>query len=529
MPSAELLELYARGLGVIDEAHLEFGSGLNVITGETGAGKTLLLGALTLCLGADASSTRHALSDDVRVAAVFRTRNGEEVVFGRESGANRRVRSTLNGVATSVEALRAAAESLVTIHGQHDSLTLRNRSDVLRLIDDFGAVDTSELERVRRRIAEAVRLRQANGGDEATRRREIDLLSFQLAEFDAANLTSPDELDLALERLRDWSTLRDGRIAVIEAIEALDGERDGAILADFASSIGSIPAVASLAEVVATLRASLDAARDAVHDLRTFLESDEVDVEAIERLERRVEVLQRIARKYGGSLLDAFQSRESLRQEFSRLTGAEAELVRLDQELHDLHESETKLAALARRDREVAASSLSHAIVNQLPRVALASALVRVVTDGEDGSLAEMLFAPNPGRAEGPVQTMASGGELSRLLLAVALVSASDGVVTVFDEVDAGIGGKVAEQIGDCLAEVARDRQVLAVTHLASVAARADHQFVIEKSVEAGMTTTSVREVTGEDRVSEIARMLAGDHLSEEARALAQRMLDTGS
>lgn len=529
MPNAELLELYARGLGVIDEARLEFGPGLNVITGETGAGKTLLLGALTLCLGADAASARHALGEDVRVAAVLRDRHGDEVVFGRESGSSRRVRSTLNGVATSAEALRVAGESLVTIHGQHDSLTLRNRADVLALIDGFGHVDTSELDRTRRRIGELTRLREVLGGDAATRQRELELLDFQLEELQAANLTSVSELDDSLELLRTWSSMRDGRAAVVAAIESLDGDQEEAVLASFARSIAAVTPVAGLEEAVATLRASLASARDALHDLRAFAERDDVDPETLARLEARVALLQRLARKYGGSLTEVVRTSETLQRERERLTNAEAELVGLDQELRDLEVRQVDLAATARLEREGAAAALSAALGAQLARVALANASVRLVVDGVDGAEAQMLFTPNPGRPEGPVQALASGGELSRLLLAVALVSVSDGVVTVFDEIDAGIGGQVAEQIGDCLAEVARDRQVLAVTHLASIAARADHQFVIEKRIAADATTTEVREVTGPDRVSEIARMLAGDHRSDEARALAERMLSAAS
>ncbi len=529
MPNAELLELYARGLGVIDEARVEFGPGLNVITGETGAGKTLLLGALTLCLGADAGSTRHALGDDVRVAAVLRDRDGDEVVFGRESGAARRVRSTLNGVATSAEALRVAGAALVTIHGQHDSLTLRNRSDVLTLLDGFGDVDTGELDRTRRRISEATRRREVLGGDEASRQRELELVNFQLEEIEAANLTSANELDEALELLRVWSSARDGRVAVIEVIESLDGDDEGAVLASFARAVGVVAPLAGLEETVATLRAALASARDAVHELREFVDRDEVDPETLARLETRVDVLQRLARKYGGSVAEVFRTRETLERERDRLTNAHSEVIALDQELEDLQSREATLAAAVRRDRERAATAFCAALGAQLPRVALAGAAVRVEVNGADGSEVQLLFTPNPGRPEGPVQALASGGELSRLLLAVALVSVSDGVVTVFDEVDAGIGGQVAEQIGDCLAEVARDRQVLAVTHLASVAARADHQFVIEKRTVAGATTTTVREVSGPDRVSEIARMLAGDHRSEEARALAERMLSAAS
>jgi DNA repair protein RecN (Recombination protein N) len=159
--------------------------------------------------------------------------------------------------------------------------------------------------------------------------------------------------------------------------------------------------------------------------------------------------------------------------------------------------------------------------------VALANASLRFDVDGDDGSEAQILFTPNPGLPEGPLQALASGGELSRVLLALSLETAHEDVVAVFDEIDAGVGGQVAQQIGQCLKEVGQQQQVLAVTHLASVAAKADHHFVIEKTIRGASTSTSVRPVAGEERVLEIARMLAGDEITDEAKALAHRLLET--
>ncbi len=525
MPNAQLVELYARGLGIIESARLEFGPGLNVITGETGAGKTLLLGALNLCVGSDATVSKQAFGDDLRVAAIFRDREGAEVVLSRESGANRRLRSAINGVATSVEGLRAMALPLVAIHGQQDSLTLRQRSDVLGLIDEFGAVDTVDLGDVRRRLAEARELRDSFGGDEGRRQRELDLIAYQIAELEAAHLTSSTELDDALMTLQRWTEIRDGRASILAAIEALDGDHELAILNQFARVLATIPASETLDKTVGELRSALATGRDAVSGLRSFLDGDGVDRAAFDALERRVEQLQNLARKYGGSLANATATLRALVIDRERLETAAERLGAIDKEIVDLEASEVELARHARRDREFAATRLTDAVRHQLARVALPGASIRFRVSGDDGSLADFLFTPNVGHPEGPVQALASGGELSRLLLAVALVTVSDGVVTVFDEVDAGIGGQVAQQIGSCLAELATDRQVLAVTHLASVAAMADHHFAIEKRVAQGRTTTTVREVLGDERVGEIARMLAGDHRTDEARALAARLL----
>jgi DNA repair protein RecN (Recombination protein N) len=168
-------------------------------------------------------------------------------------------------------------------------------------------------------------------------------------------------------------------------------------------------------------------------------------------------------------------------------------------------------------------------VKHQLPRVALPNADLRFEVVGDDGSDAQILFTPNPGLAPGPLQALASGGELSRVLLALSLETVQEDLVAVFDEIDTGVGGQVAQQIGECLREVGRRQQVLAVTHLASVAARAEHHFVIEKRTTQGATATTIRAVTGEDRVNEIARMLAGDEMSEEAKSLAQRLLESSS
>ena len=178
-----------------------------------------------------------------------------------------------------------------------------------------------------------------------------------------------------------------------------------------------------------------------------------------------------------------------------------------------------------RKEREFAAVGLSNRLRDQLPRVALPHATLRFDVDGLDGSDSQILFTPNPGQPEGPLQSLASGGELSRVLLALSLVSDQEHLVAVFDEVDAGIGGQVAQQIGSCLAEVGERQQVIAVTHLPSVAARAQHHFVIQKVVTNGVTRTTISEVQGAYRVREIARMLAGDSVTEEAVALAQRLL----
>jgi len=526
MPKAQLVELYAHGLGVIDDACLAFGPGFNVLTGETGAGKTLLLGALGLSLGSDASASRYALTPDTRAVALFVRDDGEEWAFSREATSSGRLRSSLNGAPSSVEALRTLADELIVIHGQHDSLTLRSRSETVRLIDESGAVDTSELDALRRQLVDARGLRDDFGGDKTARSREIEFLAFQIRELDGASIRSATELSDTLVELTRLTTLREGQDALNEVLQLFDAEGDEAVLSQFARALSRLPDSAAFDPVRDTLRSSLIQAREALRELAALGDADAFDPQILDDLDARADVLQQIARKYGGSLESALLMRGEFQAQHDRLLVETDRLDGLDEEIRALEEREAVQARRVREERQRAAAHLTDAVRRQLTRVALAHATLRFVVDGVDGSDVQILFTPNPGQPEGPLATLASGGELSRVLLAISLETASANVVAVFDEIDAGLGGQVAQQIGECLREVGRGQQVLAITHLASVAARADHHFVIEKTIDHGVTSTLVRALAGDERVREIARMLAGDDVTVESRALAKQLLE---
>jgi DNA repair protein RecN (Recombination protein N) len=526
MPKSQLLELYAHGLGVIQDARLEFGPGFNVLTGETGAGKTLLLGALDLCLGGDGPLTREAVASDMRAAAVFDLNGEREVVLTRESGVSGRLRSAVDGASSSAEALRALAEQLIVIHGQHDSLKLRHRTEVLRLVDTTGHVSVEELTLARRALHAAHLERSSLGGDAEERARELDFVDFQIAELSAAAILSERELDETLEELTRLTELRDGQAVLADVVDQLDADGDDAVLQQFARSINRLPTGEAYDAARGLLRAALEQSREAVRELAALSDPESFDASSLKELEDRATTLQAFVRKYG-SLTGALAALEELRARQSVLHDASSRVVSLDVEIDALEIRVAALAETARRERVAAASSLGAGVSRQLTRVALEHASLRVVIAGDDGSEAQLLFTPNPGHPEGPLAALASGGELSRVLLALSLESAHDDVVAVFDEVDAGIGGQVAQQIGECLRELGRQQQVLAITHLASVAAKADHHFVIEKRVDGDDVTTSIRVLTGDSKVEEIARMLAGDEITAESRALARQMLET--
>ena len=523
MPNVWLLELHARGLALIDEAALEFAPGLNVVTGETGAGKTLLVGALALCLGGE--SPVGEMGSDLRVATVWRDAAGHERLLARELTATGRLRSVLDDQVTSAEGLRRVAESLVEIYGQRSSLRLRSPAAVLALVDGFGSVDTRELDELRRHQRELRRRRDELGGDREERSRARALAQFELAELRSAELTTPDELDQALATLERWQRRAARRGALLEALERLDGDRETTALGEIARIAELVEGAGESPVLSAQLRGALEMARDAGHELRGLIDAEDLDEAQAAELEERVGTLSRIARRYGGSLAAALETRERRRADLERLDATEEDLASLDAALGAATENERQASARVRARREEAGARFAAAVTAQLARVALAGGAVRVEVDGDDGSTVRLLVRTNPGRAEGPVEEIASGGELSRLLLAVALVSGVEEAVGVFDEIDAGLGGAVAEQIGECLAEVAEARQVLVVTHLASVAARAQRHFVVDKETREGRAVTTVRLVEGEERVDEIARMLAGSGAPSESRALARRLL----
>jgi DNA repair protein RecN (Recombination protein N) len=525
MPRAELVELSAHALGVIEDALIEFSPGFTVFTGETGAGKTLLVGALELSLGIDGGTSRHAIGDGTRTALLLRNLNGDELVLARETTESGRLRSVLNGAVSSAEMLRTASSGLVSLHGQHDSHSLKTRAEVLRIVDASGGVDTSNLDKLRDLLSDKISDREKLGGDASHRDHEKALMQFQLNEIQEANILSEDELNSVLSELERLTGIIDNQKVLSDVCEGLDGDGDSAVLPRLAGLESRLPDLQSFRDAKLLLQSAVREAREAVRELSGLLEPEPASVDELQKLERRAIELQNLARKYGGSLASVVNLRDSIRDELSKIDGDDEYLRQLDMQIEDLQSQVIEVEKLIRAERVEAAEELTEAIQLQLPRVALGGASLRILIDGNDGSMAQILFRPNPGQPEGSLQELASGGELSRVLLAIALETVAVESVAIFDEIDAGLGGQVAQQIGDCLHELSTRQQVVAITHLASVASRADRHFVVDKRSEAGRTVTCVREVIGDDRVRELARMLAGDENSPESRALATKLL----
>lgn len=549
-----LVELRIRDFAILESLSLPFTGGLNVLTGETGAGKSIIVGALSLLVG------ERAHADLIRTGADRATVEGEFdltgrsdllsrfdergidveggiVVLKREIGASRS-RAWANGTPITAAVLAELCRALVNIHGQHEAQQLLDPGAQRRILD--ASADALPLaDRVRsaweRVQALDAALRSRERARTAARQRE-DWLRHVVGELSVANLRVGEDAELAAE-LRTLAHAVELRQGATEAAAALDGDGDdvAARLAAVRRTLDALQRLdPALEPAVAALEASLYQVRDVARELAAYAERAESNPERLAEVERRRDLIFSVTRKYGGTEESALV----------QLAAAERELALLDDPAAGSLGAGAEELERARAEFVAAASALSAA------RGRGAEELVRDVqpfletlglADGRFGVDLRALPAPGPDGAEEveftaalnvghparPLARIASGGELSRLMLAIKTVLARhDAVPTlVFDEVDAGIGGAVALQVGDAMRRVASHHQVFAVTHLAQIAARADHHIVVSKGARGGITTADVRVVAADDRVEELARMLGGDPASPVSRQHARELL----
>ena len=527
-----LTELHIEHLGVIERVDLCLGPGSTAVTGETGAGKTMLVEALELLVGgrADTSIVRPGAAE-ARVDGRFVT-GDDEVVLTRVVPAEGRSRAYIDGRPATAAALAAAAGGLVELHGQHDHQTLLSTSSQRAALDRFGHVELGPLRAARGRVTELDAELAALGGDERTRAREADLLRYQVAELDAAGIHDPDEeAGLAAEEdaLADAQGHREAAAAAHDSLTA-DGAGRDAIAAGLAALRGRTPLRAAAGRLAALL-AELD---DVASEIRDLGDGIEDDPERLAAVRARRQLLRDLVRKYGDDLAEVLAFRDQAAQRLDELERFDERAGELDlaraAALVEVRAAEVAVGTA----RRAAAPMLAAAVTERLRTLALAHADVAVdmADPGGDpaGERVQFLFSANPGSPLLPLNKVASGGELARAMLALRLVlsgpdDAVDDATYVFDEVDAGVGGAAAGAVGAALAEVGRHHQVLVVTHLAQVAAQADAQVVVTKQIAGEVTTTDVAEARGGARVDELARMLSGDEGGAAARRHAAELL----
>lgn len=543
-----LTELHVENLGIIDDVTVDVGRGLTTVTGETGAGKTLLVVALGLVTGsrADASVVRSGASE-ARVEARFVLEPGRpdlgetldlrdgEIVLTRVVAAEGRSRAYMNGRLVTATQLAETTAGLIVHHGQHTHQELLNPASQRRALDDFAGGDAHEARReVSSALAEARRLtgelESAGTLDQHALAREVDLLRFQVDEIVGAEIESVDELETITaehELLTGAQATRAALSAAYEMLESTAADAAGRAAAELAG-IDPLRALHERASAVQTEIAVL------AHDLREAGEAVVEDESRLREIDERRTVLHDLTRKYGATLAEV--------RDFAATAAARLDAIEhADERAAHLH-AEREAATARARDaaerlrtiRTRAAGEMGEQVTERLRELALPSAAFEVVVSpadlGDDGAdRVEFLMAPNPGEPPRHVARAASGGELARTMLAVRVtLSFRHGggpSVFVFDEVDAGIGGDAGAAVGRSLAALASERQVLAVTHLAQVAAHADTQFAVSKSTRGDRTVAAVQLLEGETRVAELSRMLAGDDTSDHARSHAAELL----
>ena len=520
-------ELRVRELGVIEDVDIVFRPGLTAITGETGAGKTLVVEALELLVGGrgDASLVRTG-AEETTIEGRF-VADDEEIVFSRVIPRHGRSRAAINGQMAPLAALEEAGRDLVDLYGQHAHQSLLRPAVQRQALDQFAGAELGPVRELRQAIAACDAELASLGGDERQRRREFDLLRFEADEIAAAAIVSADEderLGGEEETLREAAALRE---AVTLAHATLEGGAGPGVLADLGGALEALARHDLLGAYASRLRGLLAELADFSSDLRRGAESFEEDPQRLEEVRGRRQLLRNLVRKHGDELVDVLAAAERIA---ARLTEIEET---------DARRAEVEARRAGRRDelavaegrvgdaRRAAAPRLAQTVEKHLHSLGLRRAKLAVVVPAAGiGDEVEFLLAANPGEAALPLAKVASGGELARAMLALRLVLTSMPPTLVFDEVDAGIGGEAALSVGAALAELGADHQVLVVTHLAQIAACADHHLVVEKREEGARTIARVRPVAGHERVVELSRMLSGHPESEVAREHAAELLE---
>jgi DNA repair protein RecN (Recombination protein N) len=523
-----LTELAVRDLGVIDDLRLVLPSGMTALTGETGAGKTLVVEAIELLVGgkADGVLVRQG-AEEARVEGRFVV-GDDEIVLARVVPARGRSRAYVDGRMATAAELASLGGDLVDLHGQHAHQSLLATRAQRLALDSFGAVDRVPLHQARRAVADIDDALAALGGDPRERAREVDLLRFQLAEIDGAAIADADEeatLGAEQEALAGAQANRD---AGWSAHSALAGDA-GAVDA-LGRAIAALAGRPAWTAMEARLRAASEDVVDAAAEVRRMAEQITDDPERLELLHARLRLLGDVRRKYGETLSDVMAYATEVRTRLNQLEEHDQRALALDREREAAVEAVAKEAAAVARARRQAAPKLASAVEARLQELALAGARFDVSVNGDDpADDVEFLLGPNPGEPLLPLAKTASGGELARAMLAVRLVLTQGPPTLVFDEVDAGIGGEAALAVGRALAAVADHHQVLVVTHLPQVAAFAHEQVAVTKEEKDGRTVASARVVRESERVVELSRMLSGQPASAAARDHAEELLAAAS
>lgn len=553
-----LTELRIRNFAIIESVTLPLGKGFNVLSGETGAGKSIIVGALGLLLGERASADLiRSGSDKATVEGVFdvggmhgiaeladaRGIDVEEdtLVLKREISANGRGRAWINGATVTATVLADLGRHLVNLHGQHDAQTLLDNESQRRILDAFGGA-LGQAEAVARTHAELAGVRSEItrlSGRRADAERRADYLRHVATEVENARLTPGEDTRLE-EEARKLENSDELRTLATTLGQLLSGE-EASVMAQLAAARRPLTAIERIDPSAVRMQELFDAGYYALQELSRNVDdyagAVDLDPARLEEMRRRRDRLFGLLKKYGPTLDNVIEAGRSARAELDLIDTAQFDLANLTARESDarsrLHDEARTLSAL----RKAAGKKLATAVDRLLPELGMPDGkfvvafLQRDEPSAEGGEDIEFRVALNVGHEDRPLARVASGGELSRVMLALKTILAKvDQVPTlIFDEVDAGIGGRVGLQVGDTLRRVAKEHQVFAISHLPQIAARAHHHIVVAKGAKSGVTTADITVLDRTTRVTEIARMLGGDPESKVSRAHAKELLETAT
>ncbi len=559
-----LRELHISNLAVIEDASIELAEGLNCFTGQTGAGKSLVIGAFEVLLGLrSAGDLLRTGAEQGRVSGVFEladrriverineaadlsldpARRPEQLLITRKLFASGRTSVSINGQPATLGMLETIGEQLVDVHGQHDHQLLLKPAHQLLMLDEFGECDDlrRQFTRLHRRLGGLRERKTGLAASAKLRRQQLDLYEFQAGEIDEADPT-PGEFEEVSARHRVLSNL--GRIhRESAAAHAALYESDGAIAERLQAVIGVLGSLSELddqiKQIVADLRTAAAQLQDASFTLNRYLNRLDLDPAELEETEHRLNTLNRLIHKYGhetdgatGTLDDVIAYRQHIEGEMTALRSQREDLASIDAQIEPMERALRELGESLTVQRQAAAKKLGPLVEAELAELGMGEAKFDVAFEtveyhASGGDEVEMLVQANPGQAALPLRKVASGGELSRIMLALkGIVASADRVsVLVFDEIDANVGGRMGTVIGRKLGDLAAHHQVLCITHLPQIAAFAGRHLKIAKQVTHGQTHTTVSTVEGDGRIEELAEMLTGKNATGTTRKQAEELL----
>lgn len=548
--------LQIENVAVIQKAEVHFQPGLNVLTGETGAGKSILIDSINAILGnrtskdlvrtgaskavirASFAQIPDVVLDKLEAAGYERS---AELLLSREITAEGKSSCRINGMPTTAAVLRELCGGLININGQHDSVGLLNPAHHLSILDDYAqnAKLYQEYYVLYRSLVKVKKELDAMITDEAEKQRRIDLLTYQVQEIEEAGLTAGEEQTLESRRkvLANASTIRD-RVAKAHALLSGDDDTPGAVdlLGEASNAMDTAAQLdESLSGVSGTLMDLYYSAKDAAAELIDRLDAYDTNDAELDEIEQRLDLLYRLKRKYGDTVEDIIAFGQKAREELEQIQFSEQRHDQLQAEKLRLYGLAREKAEALTQTRLKAFDELNARITDTLQflnmpgvRMTLHHARGPLASHGQDS--VEFYISTNPGEAPKPLARIASGGELSRITLAIKNALADrDAVPTViYDEIDSGVSGKAAGRIGEVLRQSAQGHQILCITHTAQIAALADCHLLIQKNVTNDRTYTEIHPLDTEGRVEALARLISGDHVTELSRANAREMLGTG-